>query len=99
DLPRDRLFAYVGSLPSPPEMLAPPPDRTIGCDRPIDFGHMAALADEATLLHEELPFILCIGSTGSYAIELRRAGHDVMAAIADLRCSKVRIKFGGMRCR
>src|SRR5215467_4371677 len=93
DLHSDRPFDHVRIMPSSPEMLAPPPDGTVGCDRPVDFRHMAALADEATLLHEEFPFVLGIGPAGSYAVELRRAGHHVMATIADLHRAKVRIKF------
>src|SRR5262249_19243023 len=92
-------FDHIGVMTSPPEMLAPPPDRTVGGYRPVDFRHMAALADEATLLHVEFPFVLCIGPAGSYAVELRRAGHHVMATITDLHRSKVRIEFCWMRRR
>src|SRR5262245_58810510 len=68
-----RPLYHVGVVSATPEMLASTTDRTIHRDRPIDFRHMAALANEAPLLHEELAFVLGVSPTRSHVIILGRS--------------------------
>src|SRR5262245_60012947 len=89
-----RPLHHIGVMPAAPEMPASPPDRTIRSNRPIDFRHMAALAYEASLLHEELAFIFCIRPARSHIIKLGRSGHDIVAAIANLRRPEIWIELG-----
>src|SRR6478736_1400477 len=78
-----RPLHHIGVVPAAPEVLAPTSDRTIHCDRPIDFRHVAALANEAPLLHEKLAFVLRISPTRSHVIKLSRSGHDIVTSITD----------------
>src|SRR5215510_14082080 len=75
-------------------MLASSTDRTIHCDRPIDFRHVATLAYEASFLHEELAFVLRVSPARPHVVKLGRSGHDIMTAVTKLRRPEIRIKFG-----
>ena len=66
-------------MTSPPEVLTPPSDRAVGSHRPVDFWHMAALADEATLLQLVAQYLTREGfsvitaTSGDVALDLARS--------------------------
>src|SRR5678810_625829 len=69
DLYSHRPLHHIGIVPAAPEVSASTPDRTIRRHWPIDFRHMAALANETPLLHEELAFVFRIRPARSHVIK------------------------------
>src|SRR6266849_450733 len=92
-----RPLHHIGVVSAAPEVPPSTSDRAIHRDRPIDFRHVATLANEAPLLHEELAFVFRVSPARSHVIKLGWPGHDIVTAITDLRRPEIRIELGRVR--
>src|SRR5207245_7927343 len=92
-----RAFDLLGIVTAPPQVSPPQPDRPAVRHRPLDLGHVTALADQAALTRKVRPFVLRKGPARSYIVELEGALGNLMAAVADLGGAEFGIELRRMR--
>ena len=97
ELHGQRALDLLGIVASPPQVLSPQPDRPALGHRPLDLGHVTALADQPSLPREVRPFVFRKGPAGSHVVELEGTLGDLMAAVADLGGTEPRIELRRMR--
>src|SRR5207245_9305502 len=95
---RARGPVYLPGLgAAPPQGLPAPPDRPALGHRPLDLGHVTALADQPAVPSKVRSFVFREGPAGSHVVELKGTLGDLMAAVADLGGAEPGIKLRRMR--
>src|SRR5207253_3463002 len=84
ELHGQRAFDLLGIVTAPPQVSPPQPDRPAFRHRPLDLGHVTALADEPPLTRKVRPFVFRKGPARPHIVELEGALGNLMTAVTDL---------------